>query len=264
MAKNDMQELLPSSDPQFELELTDEYSQYFLYSEVEILAVLRSIIQKGALTTAYFDQGQSFFLTSMIALQSDNTELIIDVGSSEEINGKALKADNLIFTALVDKVKIQFAMKCLRRAEYHGHPVFIGTIPKHLLRLQRREFFRLSTPVLNPLRLCATLEPDKRAIDLLLLDISGGGVGLMVPLDLAGLLEKGQVLENCKVLLPGEGLLVVKLCIRNLFDVTARSGARYVRVGFEFVDLPMARLSAVQRYIIQVERERKARLNGLA
>jgi c-di-GMP-binding flagellar brake protein YcgR len=108
------------------------------------------------------------------------------------------------------------------------------------------------------------LAPEGRAIDVSLLDISGGGVGLMAPLDVAGLLEKGQMLEDCKIMLPNEGLLVVTLCVRNLFDVTTRGGARYVRVGCEFIGLPAARLSAVQRYIIQSERERKARLDGLS
>ncbi|GHU38249.1 flagellar brake protein YcgR [Betaproteobacteria bacterium] len=264
MVKNEIQEFLPPIAPQFELEQAGDYSQYILYSKAEIRAVLRSIIQKEARITVHFDQGRSLFLTSLIALQSDNTEIVIDVGGSEEMNRKALKADTLIFTVFVDKVKIQFALDRLQRVEYQGRPAFIGAIPDELLRLQRREFFRLSTPVLNPIRLSTTLEPGGQAFDVPLLDISGGGVGLMVPSDLAGLLEKSQMLENCKIMLPGEGLLVVRLCVRNMFDVTTRGGVSYVRVGCEFISMHAARLSAVQRYIIQVERERKARLNGLS
>ena len=66
-------EPLRATPPVFELEQSDDYSQYLLHSRTEILAVLRSIIQKGTLITAHFDQGRSFFLTSMIALQPDNT-----------------------------------------------------------------------------------------------------------------------------------------------------------------------------------------------
>jgi c-di-GMP-binding flagellar brake protein YcgR len=261
---NDTQEFLPPLLPQFELEMDGDYSQYILYSKAEIRSVLRSIIQNGARITVHFNHGQSLFLTTMIALQSNNTEIIIDVGGSEEMNSKALKADTLIFTVFVDKVKIQFALDRLRRVVYQGRPAFIGAVPDQLLRLQRREFFRLSTPVVNPIRLCTTLEPSGQAIDVPLLDISGGGVGLMAPHHLADQLEKGQILENCEIMLPSEGLLIVKLCVRNLFDVTTRNGVSYVRVGCEFVDMRASRLSAVQRYIIQVERERKARLNGMA
>ena len=257
-------EPVKAAPPVFELELPDDYSQYLLHSRTEVLAVLRSVVQKGALITAHFDQGRSFFLTSMIALQPDDGELTLDVGSNEEMNAKALKAGKLIFTTVVDKVKIQFSLERLRRTDYQGRPAFIGAVPGTLLRLQRREFFRLATPVATPIRLCTTLMPEGRAVDVSLLDISGGGVGLMAPLDLAGLLERGRMLENCRIMLPGEGLLAATLCVRNLFDVTTRGGSRYVRVGCEFVGLPTARLTAVQRYIIHVERERKARLNGLS
>lgn len=250
-----------------ELERADDFSQYLLHSKAEILAVLRSLMQKGVLITAHFDQGKSFFLTSMVSLLPDGTGFILDVGSDEEMNAKALKAAKLILTAIVDKVKIQFSVDRVTPTVYEGRPAFLAAVPEKLLRLQRREFFRLSTPIANPIRVCALINNDGRpakSIDIPLLDISGGGVGLMASLDLAAQFEKGRMLDNCKIMLPDEGLLVATLCVRNMFDVTTRSGSRYVRVGCEFVDLPAARLTVVQRYITRVERERKARLSGLA
>ena len=255
------------SPPQFELEQADDYSQYLLYSKSEVLAVLRTLVQKGAMITVHFDQGHSFLLTTMIALSADNREMILDVGSNEEMNSRALLAKKLIFTTLIDKVKIQFSLNKLSQTQSDGRLAFVGAVPERLLRLQRREFFRLSTPIANPIRINAMLRrADGRAlpIELPLLDISGGGVGLMVVLDLAALFQRGDILNDCKMMLPDEGLLVVRLSVRNLFDVTTRSGSRHIRAGCEFVDLPAPRLTMVQRYITRVERERKARLNGLA
>ena len=63
-----------------------------------------------------------------------------------------------------------------------------------LLRLQRREYFRLATPIANPIKLSTTIRrADNSAlqVSLSLLDISGGGVGLMVSTDQAKLLERG-------------------------------------------------------------------------
>jgi c-di-GMP-binding flagellar brake protein YcgR len=216
------------------------------------------------LITVYFDQGRYFFLTSIIALQAKNTEIILDIGSDEKTNARALETDELICLTEIDKVKVQFRLGRLRRVEYQERPAFVSAVPDELLRLQRREFFRLATPVINPIRLSTTLGPEAQPVSLPLLDISGGGVGLMVSLDLASLLEKGMILENCKILLPSEELLVAKLCVRNMFGVTNQGGLRYVRVGCEFVDLSMAHLAIVERYIIHVERERKARFSGMA
>jgi len=267
MAESDIHGgIQPTSITPLELDQTDDYSQYLLYSRPEVLAVLRSLIQKTALITVYFDQGKSFFLTSLIALESGNSEFIADIGSDPEANARALQADRLIFTAVVDKVRIQFSLGKLRPTVYQGRPAFMAPVPDRLLRLQRREFFRLSTPIANPVRVCTTVshaEFGTHSVDLPLLDISGGGIGLMVAPDQARLFEPGIRLENCKIALPGEGLLIVTLCVRNLFDVTTRSGSHYVRMGCEFIDLPAARLTVVQRYITRIERERKARLSGL-
>ncbi|MDR2614560.1 MAG: flagellar brake protein, partial [Candidatus Accumulibacter sp.] len=85
MLDNDTLGNQTSFAPQFEVELTNaRYNQYLLYSRTEILAVLRSIIQRGMLITVYFDQGRYFFLTSIIALQAKNTEIILDIGSDEK------------------------------------------------------------------------------------------------------------------------------------------------------------------------------------
>ena len=65
IAETDVQGIPEQSPPQFELEHADDYSQYLLHSKSEILSVLRSLVQKGAMVTAYFDRGNSFLLTSL-------------------------------------------------------------------------------------------------------------------------------------------------------------------------------------------------------
>ena len=267
MAETDVQSPLEQPRPTFELEQTDAYSKYLLNTRADILAVLRNLIQKGALITVHFDSGHAFLLTSMLALTADNREFILDLGSNEEMNGRALQTKKLILTTVVDKVKVQFSLSRLAATQFEGRPVFIGSVPDTLLRLQRREYFRLSTPIANPIRVTTHLRlPDGSLsfVELPLLDISGGGVGLMVTLDQAQCFQRGDLLPECRMMLPDEGLLVTTLSVRNMFDVATRSGARFLRLGCEYIDLPPARLSMIQRYITRIERERKARLSGMA
>jgi len=253
--------------PFIELEQIDDYSSYLLHSPAEILSVLRSLIQKGALITVYFDQGQSFILTSLIALNPEKGEIVLDLGSNEEMNRRALLTNKLIFTTQIDKVKIQFSLQKLTQTQHEGRAAFRGAMPEALLRLQRREYFRLSTPIANPILLNMTVargDGSKMSVDLPLLDISGGGIGVMTTPAQASLFQRGDQLDDWRINLPNEGLLSVRLCVRNAFDVTTRTGLRHVRVGCEFVNLPSLRLTMVQRYITRIERERKAKLNGLA
>ena len=251
----------------FELERSAEFSQYLVHGREDIRSLLRTLIQKGALITVYFDQGNAFLLTSMLALSADAQGFILDLGSDDAMNQKALKADRLILTTVLDKVKIQFRVAQLAATEYDGRTAFLGRLPETLLRLQRREFFRLSTPVANPITMNTqiALTPDEVFdLDVPLFDISGGGVGLMATPEQAEHLQRSDVLDECRIVLPDEGVLIARLAIRNRFEIVSRSGARLVRIGCAFVDLPNARLSMVQRYITRIERERKARLSGLA
>ncbi len=266
MAETDVQTDPEKSRPQFELEQAADYSQFLLYSKSEILAVLRALIQKGAMITVHFDHGDSFLLTSMIGLAAENRRFILDMGSNEEMNRKALLSDKLIFTAILDKVKVQFSLPKLSATQSEGRPAFLGSVPETLLRLQRREYFRLATPIANPLMLAITVrrkDGSVLVIDVPLLDISGGGMGLMASPDQAEYFHRGNTLHDCKLQLPDEGLLVATLGIRNLIDVTNRGGAHFVHVGCEYIGLPTQRMIMVQRYITRVERERKARESGM-
>ncbi|EXI89596.1 MAG: Cyclic di-GMP binding protein YcgR [Candidatus Accumulibacter regalis] len=251
----------------FEIEQAEEYSEYLLHSKAEIAAVLRSLIQRRALVSAYLDRGHEFLLTSLLEVDTGNDELVLDWGRDEGVNRQALQARQLIVSALVDKVKVQFTLNQLVETLSDGRPAFRAALPDKVLRLQRREYFRLSTPIAKPVKFVATIkrvDGSTLVAEASLLDISGGGVGLMATPSLAALLPSGMALNECKMTLPDEGLLVANLCVRNKFDVTTRGGARYVRVGCEFVALPGARTSMVQRYITRIERERKARLSGMA
>ena len=254
-----------SEAPVINLNQSDDYSKYLLYSRTEILAVLRSLIQKAAMVTAHFDQGNSYLLTSLIGLSANNTEIFFDVSRDELMNRRALQANKLVFTTFIDKVKIQFTLEKLSSSQYEGYPAFVGTVPDKLLRLQRREYFRLTIPLSAPVSLQADLKREDGSameLDVPLGDISGGGVGLIATTEQAAFLQRGDVLNDCKIRLPDEAALSVNLIVRNMLEVTTRSGTRQVRIGCEFVNVPPARLNVVQRYITRVERERKARTNG--
>ena len=249
----------------FELEQSDVFSQYMLESRTEILFVLRSMIKKNCLTTVYFDQGRNFFLTGLIEVDERKNRIILDRGSDEVINQRALQVPRLLCTANLDKVKIQFRLDGLQSASHNGRPAFSAKVPETLLRLQRREYFRLETPQANPILCQIKLRRGDEApieMNLSLLDISGGGVGLMAPTTTEALFSVGTTIAAARLDIPEEGVIQVDLAVRNTFHITMRNGNQHLRIGCEFINLPGNRLTMIQRYITRVERERKARLSG--
>ncbi len=267
MESTDVEAPAEEAPTRFEIEDPGGYAQYLLHSPAEIAAVLRALVQRRSLVSAYFNRGRSFLLTAVLELDMDAGELVLDCGREEETNRQALLAEQLLLTASVDQVKVQFKLGKLSETRQGGLPAFRAALPEELLRLQRREYFRLTTPVTRPVKFVSAIRRSDGSVLLVeasLLDISGGGIGLMAAPSLAALLQRGAVLPDCKVSLPDEGLLVAHLSVRNKLDVTTRGGSHYVRVGCQFIALPAARMSMVQRYITRVERERKARISGLS
>lgn len=240
-----------------------EYDKYMLRRPVEILTVLRGLQEHKSQITLFFNAGQDLLLTMLVAIVGD--QLIFDVGPDAEVNRKAAAAEKHYCVALLDKVRIQFLLRDFKPVQHEGRPAFRCAFPQELLRLQRREYYRLTTPLARPLK-CRMPLPAAHgktdAYEATLFDISGGGIGISAPPeDLR--FETGQRVEGCRIELPEVGVVTCGLRVRSVFEITLKSGARVKRAGCEFFNLsgPMATL--IQRYIIKVERERKARDSGI-
>ena len=259
-AKNEDERLL-----KFELMQADDYDQYLLHSKKEILFILRALRDANSMITVYFNQGNDFLLTTLLSVSEDTDSVLFDPGSSSEMNRKALESDKLIFIATHEKVKIQFTVKRLTNTDYQNRPAFRSALPDTLLRLQRREYYRLSAPVAKPLKCAMSVtmaDGTQTSLETNVLDISGGGLAVMVPPEGVEF-ETDHLFENCKIDLPEVGTVVATLRVRNTFEFTLRNGTRVKRSGCQFINLPGHMLILVQRYIIRVERERKARESGM-
>ncbi len=255
-----------TSQARIDLIHDDEGKDYTLRARAEVLGVLRSLLEHSSLMTAYFNQGHDFLMTSLLKIAPDGNTVVIDVSSNSEMNKRALTSDRLICVANLDKVKIQFVLQGVAPVQFEGHPAFLATTPATLLRLQRRDHYRLAMPVLHPLKCTIpqkTYDGTEKSIEVSVIDISGGGVGIVAKTD--GIeLSTDMLLPDCRIELPGIGVIVATLRIRSVYEVTLRTGARHKRAGCQFVDLPGKQQMLLQRFIITAERERKARESGLA
>lgn len=246
-----------------ELVQSSDSNKYLLNSRVEILFILRELQRRGALITAFFNEGNDYFLTTMLAV--DEEHLVLDWGRNEELNQKALSSPKIVFIANHDKVKVQFVSTGLSQINFMGRAAFRTPIPGALMRLQRREYYRLTTPNSRPVRCVIPLGDEhfiRREAEASVLDISNGGVCLLAPPEGINL-KVGTNFENCRVVLPDMGTLHSTLQVRNIFDVTMENGSHVRRCGCQFLNLDGSAMNMIQRYIIRVERERRAKETGL-
>lgn len=240
----------------------DQFSQYLLTGKNEMFAVCRGLSENVSLISMIFNGGHDMVLTTLISWGENG--MLLDFGASSEMNEAALKADKLFCSAQLDKVEIQFILRGVKRVVVDGRPTFHAQLPESILRLQRREYFRLLTPIVHPLR-CRFRCPDASGNNLSLsaqvVDISVGGVCLAgLPADLP--LSTDTQLSESSIDLPEGGTISAALKLRWLTEMVSRSGVPSKRAGFEFINLPHAKSTLIQRYITRTERERKARESG--
>lgn len=250
----------------------DDDSPYLVDSRMEILGILRAIAQKKALITAHFPRSTDFILTSILDISEDGEEVFLDYGANEELNHKALASGGVVCTTNQDRVKVQFATGGLEQVWYGGGPAFRIDLPAKLLRMQRREYYRITIPVTQPLKciIPSPLGPDRTlaprgagAAEIIVLDISLGGIAVIDHHYLVHL-DPGVVLPNCRIELPEVGEITVIIEVCNTFEMTLKNGLSCKRSGCRFLDIQNPARTLVQRYILKLERERNAKLTGLA
>ncbi len=252
----------PETRAESEVLHLDEYGEYLLHSPLEILAVLRQVAAQGDLVTLYFNSGKDFLLTTLLAVNEQ--EVLLDKGSSEEMNRRAVSADKIFCVTRHAKVKLQFILTGVKEVMHDGRSIFSAALPATLLRLQRREYFRLNTPLNRPLVCHIPMQHEDGTVEVFqhnVVDISVGGIAIQTDgIDFA----PEQVFGDCNLALPEIGVLNLTLKVRNLYEVPLRNGHLSKRAGCQFVDLPPTSQNLIQRYIVRIERERKARESGLA
>lgn len=241
-----------------------DYAEFLVHGKNEILSILRSLQAAVDRITLHVGEGRNFLPTALIAVDEDAVTL--DLGADQEMNERALNADRVFCVTRHEKVRVQFVLRGLQQVDFQGRPAFRAALPDDLLRLQRREYYRLTTPIANPLKCLIPVAAEDGTtsdIEVQVADISGGGLAFTQPT--AGMtFAKDMRFTQCRVELPEVGTLVATLQVKGVFEITLRSGGQATRVGCQFVRLPGPMVTLVQRYIIKVERERQARGSGIA
>ncbi len=246
---------------------TEDVSPYQVHSRREIIALLRAMQERNQLVSMQADGGADAVVTSVLAVDENGGLVVIDRAPSNSLNQRLLESDNVSFETVLDNIRILFFADKVGECLYENLPALYIRIPATLVRLQRREHYRIPTPVANPLRCTIRIPPDDigaggTTIVVTLKDISGGGIAIV---DEKKLLDNtiGRVYKDCRIDLPGGNPVVVDLQIRNSHDYTLASGKSIRKLGCMFVDPPRPMMAAVQRYITKLERERNAKATGM-
>lgn len=243
----------------------EAWHDYEIESRREIVAILRQIADKNQLIRLLIKGEADVCVTSLLDVDGEAGTLILDRSVSPEQNARIAAGGTVRCDTSLDKIRIVFALDNVRETAYDGGTALTAPLPASLIRLQRREFYRMPTPVTNPVRAAIAVPPELGGGTAVfpLADISCGGVAIYDNKMQLGA-SIGATLADCRIELPEIGPVACSLQVRNSIDMTLLNNKTSRRLGCQFADISRANLAAVQRYITKLERERNARLNGLA
>lgn len=228
-------------------------------SPMAVAYELRQLAQRATSLAVYFNQGQGMMLTRILDVDSKARQFVFDLGGHPPTNDALQKADKILMVAAPEGVKIQFAIGGARTCSFEGKPAFIAAFPPSLIKLQRREYFRLTTPMASPYR-CQLKLASGANLTLELHDLSLGGFGAWLPVEVMSQIEVGQQFSDAWFELGPLGQVKISLEIRSLRAMTLNTGPRCF-VGAKFLGVSRTVEASLQRLMVQLERDRKALLD---
>jgi flagellar brake protein len=222
---------------------------------LEIGVQLRNLVNRGDFLTAQYKGGQ--LVTKILDVDVRERTFVFDWGALAEQNHGLIAAQRCTFHAQPDGVKVEFATGGARETRYEGRPAFEADFPEVLFYVQRREFFRVDAPIIDPY-ICTGRLPDGGTFRFELHDLSLGGVGMRTTDPRVADLPMGCVLQDCELTLGAPGTISLDLQLVSLRAVEMPNKSQRYQLGLRFLMLPGNAENTLQRLITQLEMKRRS------
>lgn len=234
---------------------------YRIHARRQIVSLLRNIGERKQLVRMIFNGGSEAVVTSILDIDEANDALIIDCAPGQLQNQRILDSGNISFETMLERIRILFSVQHIESCLHDSVPAFRIALPSYLVRLQRRENYRVTTARCS-IQIPHESGSGSTTVTVPVQNVSAGGIGIV---DEKRLLDNtiGRVYQHCRISLAEGAPIMATLEVRNAQDVTLGNGKTIRRLGCLFVDLPKPMLAAVQRYITKLERDQNAKATGL-
>jgi c-di-GMP-binding flagellar brake protein YcgR len=222
---------------------------------LEIGVQLRNLVNRGDFLTVEYAGGQ--LVTRLLDVDVRGRTFTFDWGGVSNQNTGLLAASRCKFHAAPDGVRVEFGVATPRKTTFEGLPAFEADFPEVLFYVQRREYFRVDAPILDPY-MCTGRLPDGDTFRFEVHDLSLGGVGMRTADERAANLPMGMRIEDCELVLGSLGRLSLDLQLVSHRSTSLPNGTQRYQLGFRFLTLPGSAENTLQRLITQLEMKRRS------
>jgi c-di-GMP-binding flagellar brake protein YcgR len=141
----------------------DNDDSAMLHNKAMILNNLSLLMKNKCMISADLG-GKESVLTAIIAVNHKENAIILDYGSSEHLNKRLLTHSHVKFSTVFNGIQVAFNADKVTKVKYQREDAFQIPIPNSLYWYNRREYYRVNVPIMNPGICEVTLkEPDEEA-----------------------------------------------------------------------------------------------------
>lgn len=234
-------------------ETDDRYAQRH---SLQIALCLRGLLARGDFLTVEFDGTQ--FVTQLLDVDSQRAHFLFDSSSAQRENAALVDAGELTFRSQPSGVPTHFVTGAAVATTFEGRPAFEAPFPTLLHYVQRRDCYRVDTPIADPFVVNGR-DAEGVAFRLELQDLSLGGVALRTRETRFESLAQGTVWAGVTLQVGGLGAVPVDLEIVAPRQVVTPTGEQRIVLGCRFIDLKGSAERVLQRAITLLETRREAR-----
>ncbi|HEY8037523.1 MAG TPA: flagellar brake protein [Methylobacter sp.] len=230
-------------------------SSFSIQNSKQITSHLSLLVKSKCLLSARFGANNESYITTLLGIDEKNNAVVLDYGPKEDLNQRILNAGKVAFDADYNGIKVSFAGTALKKITHKGDAAFSMPIPKSLYWMQRREYYRVKSPLSKP-SYCQLIIQGKKPVNLKLYDISLTGFAMLnVSKEVSELLIPGTSLEQCKLILAeaGEGMISFEICAKYIINPDKLQ--KIQKIGCKFTKITRPVEEIIQRYMQQIQRE---------
>ena len=230
----------------------------YIESPLGVAALLRSVASVGPRAAVYLDDGETFVHTSVLAVDDKSGTMIFERSGDAGLNARVLAAPKVTLVTSDHGVPVQCVCRTPRPTRHDGAEAFSVPLPERVLRLQRRDAYRLPGDPLLKRATCHLFREDQarnKNLTPAVLDLSCSGISIAIPNSEPKLERESR--HKCRIELPAFVRFDVGVLVHSARDFALPDGTAAQAYGMEFLNLDATAEVLLQRFITEEERRAK-------
>ncbi len=240
-----------------------DLAKYLVRNPKQILTYLKMLSTDRCLVSAIFGEGdKDTFLTAIMDIDEKKQTITIDCGPKEYLNKRLLDSAIIKCSTEYKGIKVQFEGRKIIKSGKPGQPAFTIPIPGSIYWVQRRQFYRIKSPLSKNSYCTITFKEseteEKTTLNIKLYDLSASGFSILNDTaEFSSQFIPSAEFNNCKLVLEKEEPLIISFDIRHKLPQNPNKPGKTERIGCRLTNQTPRTESTILRYMQNIERELK-------